>query len=114
MFNLKTINRKMPKLDVILESGEFHGVKLRGRTPTMAYKDGHIDKISEAIHSRFKLDDTTSSVIQATKVLNLRKWPLKDNEKLTGPKMLNPLSVPYVLCSEFSYACCTFVSVSFD
>lgn len=83
----------MPKLTKRLEYGQFRGVELKGQTPKMTYKEQQIDKISEAIHQRFELDDSTTSIVQATKVLCLQKWPLQDTLKLAGLKMLQVLSL---------------------
>ncbi|XP_052222721.1 zinc finger protein 862-like [Dreissena polymorpha] len=73
--------RKLPKVDEVLETKAFSGVEFRGKIPIMAYKDTDIDNIVEAMQTRFQLDDITSPIVQATKVLNLSKWPMISNEK---------------------------------
>ncbi|KAH3865131.1 hypothetical protein DPMN_028170 [Dreissena polymorpha] len=47
----------------------------------MAYKETQIDNIVKAMQTRFKLDDVTSPIVQATKVLNFSKWHMLRNEK---------------------------------
>lgn len=82
----------MPKLTETLESGQFCGVELNGQTPKMTYKEQQINKISEAIHQHYEHDSTTS-IVQATKVLCFQKWPLQDTLRLTGLKMLQVFSL---------------------
>ena len=57
----------------VLEEGEWLGITLSGRTPTMAYRDQIISKLKAAIESRFSFEE--SGVIRATRLLNLNRWP---------------------------------------
>ncbi|KAH3794226.1 hypothetical protein DPMN_147757 [Dreissena polymorpha] len=98
VFCMQKTHRKLPKVDEVLETKAFSGVEFRGKIPIMAYKDTDIDNIVEAMQTRFQLDDITSPIVQATKVLNLSKWPMISNEKekLAGYDML-----PWFSCVKF-------------
>lgn len=64
-------------LDQVLETGEFQGIDLKGSKPAMAYKAGLIEKLALSITERLAPKEP---IIEATKIANMRAWPLLDEE----------------------------------
>ncbi|KAH3720401.1 hypothetical protein DPMN_063300 [Dreissena polymorpha] len=60
-------------------TGEYQGLKLSGMTPDLLYRCKLIDGLCQAIEDRFSLLDS-STVINATQVLDTTMWPVASDE----------------------------------
>lgn len=73
------------KEEDILNSSTFQDIKLR-ENATLSYKSDIIDGFIDAIRSRFQLDgnDCEVRVIESTKLLHLKNWPLPSSNSFKG------------------------------
>jgi len=76
------INSNGEVLSELLSSGMFLGIKLKGRTPVMAYKDKLIDELVESLRTRF--DFESDSVVTASRICNIKSWPQLDSDQIDG------------------------------
>ena len=71
--------RENEELKAVLESGIFKGVSLKGRTPSMVYIETIVTGAVNAMMQRYQLNGSEKTVIDCTKILNLKAWPVKDD-----------------------------------
>ena len=71
-------------LSEVLTSGMYQNIKLKGRTPSLAYKDAIIDGLLEALETRFTRHSSEALLNSATKILHFDKWPQMDSHDIRG------------------------------
>ncbi|VDI01683.1 Hypothetical predicted protein [Mytilus galloprovincialis] len=76
----KMIMRDSDEVKAVLDSGTYKSIKLRGNTPTMSYVNPLIDGFIEAMKTRFELNESEATVMNATKILHLKNWPKIESE----------------------------------
>lgn len=77
--------RYSDELKAVLESSTYKNIKLRGNTPTTSYVNTLIDGFVEAMKTRFELNESEITVMNATKILHLKNWPkIKSVSELKG------------------------------
>ena len=79
---LHSDSRKSENLTILLETGKFQGIEMKGRRPELAYKERLVCDLIKAINSRFSLED--SPMIAATRIGALRNWPPSDSSAIEG------------------------------
>lgn len=72
--------RDSDELKAVLDSATYKSIKLRGHTPTMSYVNPLIDGFIEAMKTRFELNESETTVMNATKILHLKNWPKIESE----------------------------------
>lgn len=50
----------------VLASGNYQGIQLQGKNPTLSYKEGIFNGFAEALRSRFQLHETDVTEFNAT------------------------------------------------
>ncbi|XP_033726657.1 zinc finger protein 862-like [Pecten maximus] len=63
----------------VLTTGMYQGIKLKGQTPSMPYKETIIDGLIKAIEDRFSRPTSQAILDNATRILHFDKWPQKDS-----------------------------------
>lgn len=74
-------NRCSEALQDVMDDGTYKGVTLKGRSPTMRYKEDLIDRLVDAIKDRFE-NHLDQAVINATRILNFKAWPQPDSDNI--------------------------------
>ena len=78
------IYRNSETLEALLETGSFNVITLKGRAPSLSYKDELVNKLVTALQNRFSYDQSVAGVIEATRLLNFKSWPMSDSEDISG------------------------------